>query len=50
MLPSVGVYASYGILGLGAILLIIGITLSLTNKWNPHSRFQNNDSDNELET
>ncbi|XP_037024619.1 protein croquemort-like [Bradysia coprophila] len=49
MLPSVGVYASYGILGLGAILLIVGITLTLTNKWNSHTRFQN-ESDNELET
>lgn len=49
MLPNIGVYAAYGILGLGAIILIVGITLSLTKKWNPHSRFQN-DSDNELET
>lgn len=48
MLPDIGVYASYGIVGLGAILLIFGITLTLTNKWNPHRRFQN-DSDNELE-
>lgn len=48
MLPSVGVYASYGIAVLGAILIIVGITLTLTNKWNPHSRFLN-DSDNELE-
>lgn len=51
MLPSLGVYVAYGIAGLGAILLIVGITLTLTKKWdpNPHNRFQN-DSDNELET
>lgn len=46
MLPTVGVYAAYGIACLGAILLLVGITLTLTNKWNPHNRFQN---DNELE-
>lgn len=49
MLPSIGVYVAYGILGLGAIILIVGITLSITNKWSSHSRFEN-DSDNELET
>ncbi|KAJ6649883.1 Protein croquemort [Pseudolycoriella hygida] len=47
-LPSYGVYAAYGIAGLGAILLIVGIILSLTNSWNRRERFQN-ESDNELE-
>jgi len=48
MLPTVGVYAAYGIAGLGIILILIGIAVTLTNSWNPHSRFQN-ESDNELE-
>lgn len=34
-LPFYGVYAAYGILGIGAILLILGITLTLTNSWSP---------------
>jgi len=47
MLPDIGVFAAYGIVGLGGLLLIIGITLTLTKKWNPPHRLQN-DSDDEV--
>ena len=49
MLPSLGLYVSYGFAGLGAILLVIGIALSFKKTINPHTQF-NNESDDELRT
>lgn len=42
-LPGVGVYAAYGIFGLGFILLFMGAVVTLTKKWNTYT-----DLDDEL--
>lgn len=36
-LPDIGVYAAYGIFGLGITLLLIGFILSLTKRWNTYT-------------
>lgn len=42
-LPGIGVYAAYGIFGLGSILLFMGTVVTLTKKWNTYT-----DLDDEL--
>lgn len=48
--PDLGLYVAYGVAALGAILLLVGIVLTLTKSWSRREQFVNEDSnDDELQ-
>lgn len=50
MASAIGVYVAYGFASLGAILVLVGIVLTVSKSWrsNAHTRFEN-DTDDELQ-